>query len=91
MDNSEPVVPMKKQELTGVFWGEWNYCDDLTYPIEVNDGYIFVDELPVEAIFYRIKQHVLVHEDSRAIHSPSRNGPKSSLHHQIPGLRYQHE
>ena len=60
VDNSEPVVPMKKQELTGVFWGEWNYCDDLTYPIEVNDGYIFVDELPVEAIFYRIKQHVLV-------------------------------
>ena len=53
VDNSEPVVQMKKQELTGVFEGEWNY-DELSYPIVVNDGYIFADELPVEGIFNRI-------------------------------------
>ena len=58
VDNSEPVVPMKKQELTGVFEGEWNY-DELSYPIVVNDGYIFADELPVEGIFNRIRGNML--------------------------------
>lgn len=58
VDNSEPVVPMKKQELTGVFEGEWNY-DELSYPIVVNDGYIFADELPVEGIFKRIRGDML--------------------------------
>ena len=58
VDNSEPVVPITSQELTGEFEGQWN-CDVLSSSIVVNDGYIFVDELPGEAIFSGIRHLVL--------------------------------
>ena len=45
----EPVIPVVTQELTGEFdgqWGAWGYVRQ--GKIVVNDGYIFIDELPVE-------------------------------------------
>ena len=47
VDNSEPVVPITSQELTGEFEGEWSYLygQSQTGKIVVNDGYIFIDDL----------------------------------------------
>lgn len=45
----EPVVPVVSQELTGEFegqWGSWSYVRQ--GKIVVNDGYIFIDELPAD-------------------------------------------
>lgn len=60
VDNSEPVVPLTSQELTGEFEGEWSSMSGPSQngKIVVNDGYIFVDELPAEAMFNVIKQHI---------------------------------
>ena len=43
----EPVIPVVTQELTGEFdgqWGTWGCSQN--GKIVVNDGYIFIDELP---------------------------------------------
>lgn len=45
----EPVIRAASQELTGEFegqWGSWSYVHQ--GKIVVNDGYIFVDELPAD-------------------------------------------
>ena len=61
VDNSEPVVPMTSQELTGEFEGEWSseVGNLQNGKIVVNDGYIFIDEIPAEGIFNEIRQDVL--------------------------------
>lgn len=61
VDNGEPVVPMTSQELTGEFEGEWGsiYGNIQNGKIVVNDGFIFIDEIPAEGIFNEIKQQVL--------------------------------
>lgn len=52
VDNSEPVVPITSQELTGEFEGEWSYLygQSQTGKIVVNDGYIFIDDLFTKAV-----------------------------------------
>ena len=61
VDNSEPVVPITSQELTGEFEGEWSSVGGNLQngKIVVNNGYIFIDELPAEGIFNEIRQDVL--------------------------------
>ena len=60
VDNGEPVVPMTSQELTGEFEGEWSsiYGNIQNGKIAVNEGFIFIDELPAEGIFNEIRQQV---------------------------------
>ena len=61
VDNNEPVVPITSQELTGEFEGEWSSVGGNLQngKIVVNNGYIFIDELPAEGIFNEIRQDVL--------------------------------
>jgi hypothetical protein len=64
VDNGEPVIPSLSQELTGEFEGEWT-CDDTSYSkgrILVDEGYIVIDELPVENILNSMISYV---QDSR--------------------------
>ncbi|MBQ8457487.1 MAG: hypothetical protein IJ540_07785 [Prevotella sp.] len=51
MENSEPVIPVTTQELTGVFEGGWSgMLDNTKGKIEVYNGFVSIDELPTKAI-----------------------------------------
>ena len=51
VDNGEPVIPTKSQELTGEYEGQWRCMEDLTSgKIIVDESYIFIEELPTKTI-----------------------------------------
>lgn len=51
VDNSEPVIPVKTQELTGKFEGKWSCVTELSSgKLEVNDDYFIIYELPTKTI-----------------------------------------
>lgn len=72
VDNSEPVIPLTSQEMTGEFEGEWSYTygHSQNGKIVVNDRYIFIDELLTDIIVLQlvddIRDYCLDHPEVEA-------------------------